>query len=79
LTSIVAHLQERNAKFIKDKHTNYFLSTLKYLSPRSGRITTIFPESSFSDKRKAAYMAAPEEMPQKIPSSFIKRFQVLII
>lgn len=50
-------------------------SVLRYLSPVSGSTTTIsFPAlSERLPTLRAACMAAPEEMPAKIPSSFAKR------
>ena len=41
---------------------------LKYFSPRSGKMTTMFPEVIFLAVSAAANMAAPLLMPTKIPS-----------
>lgn len=43
-------------------------SVLRYFSPRSGKITTIRPESIFLATSVAAYIAAPLLIPTKIPS-----------
>lgn len=46
---------------------------LKYLSPRSGKITTIFPLAPFFISCIAAANAAPEDEPAKMPSQAAKR------
>src|SRR5579875_2773892 len=43
-------------------------SSLRYFQPPSARITTILPRSRLDATRRAAWSAAPQEGPAKMPS-----------
>src|SRR5581483_7779984 len=46
---------------------------VRYLSPKSGKTVTSTPERSLRAICSAAYIAAPEDWPTRMPSSWLKR------